>query len=531
MPFLRVALSVLPLGLIWLAHRRMQFSKAAIDGSRLDAILECTHIGVFFADQHGNWTFASPALEQLTGLTQEQLAGRGWIDAVEPEQRARAEHDWIEAVQLQESFTAEHQLCRPDRGQSWCKVHTTPVHSGGALVGYLGTFEDMTDRVLAREELELARVRISATLETIPDCFLSLDSDWTIKYVNQAAAEMLGEQVPDLIGRCLIDIDPEIKGSVLELYCKEVLQTGEPRLFETEDEGRNGGWYEVRIYPAPKGISVFYHDISFRKVAEQQVEESMLQISEYSIKLEIQQNELEAVNSKLENLATTDGLTGLKNHRTFQEKISHFLTAAIKDQEPLSLLLLDVDKFKLFNDSFGHQAGDEVLREVAAILTSVAHDGEVVARYGGEEFVIILPQTDRDAALESGERYRAAIEAGNWTHRQVTASFGASTFVEGVLEPSVLVSEADQALYVSKRRGRNRVTHFDDTREGRSLLPAKSDDGVEACGADGGVEPKNHADHRGESGSHEGSADRKGRGEAIFVRPLQGDGPECNQVA
>jgi len=176
---------------------------------------------------------------------------------------------------------------------------------------------------------------------------------------------------------------------------------------------------------------------------------------------ELQQTQLILAerNQQLENLATTDGLTGLKNHRAFQERLEAEWKALARQEDSLSLILLDVDKFKQYNDTFGHPAGDQVLKSVARILTETARETDFVARYGGEEFVIILPRTDSVGALTIAERFRAAIEAHPWPERAVTASFGISTSNTAVHSQAQLVSGADQALYQSKSDGRNRVTH------------------------------------------------------------------------
>jgi diguanylate cyclase (GGDEF)-like protein len=119
-----------------------------------------------------------------------------------------------------------------------------------------------------------------------------------------------------------------------------------------------------------------------------------------------------------------------------------------------------VDKFKQYNDSFGHPAGDEVLKGVAALLRDKARETDIVARYGGEEFIVILPNTGEEASTTFAERMRVAIEETPWPMRAVTASFGAATMSESVETSDDLVSIADQALYYSKEHGRNRVTHY-----------------------------------------------------------------------
>ena len=137
---------------------------------------------------------------------------------------------------------------------------------------------------------------------------------------------------------------------------------------------------------------------------------------------------------------------------------------------PLSLILLDVDEFKSYNDRFGHPGGGRgASRQVAQVLSSMARSTDMVARYGGEEFALLLPAADERVALIIAERLRAAIQAAPWPKRAVTASFGVATLREGD-QPSCLVTEADEALYRSKEAGRNRVHHADERIEGRFIL-------------------------------------------------------------
>src|SRR6267142_2267967 len=161
-----------------------------------------------------------------------------------------------------------------------------------------------------------------------------------------------------------------------------------------------------------------------------------------------------------ERLATTDGLTGLLNRRTFNAQLQGRLREALRYNRPLSLLLLDVDHFKRVNDTFGHPAGDAVLKGIAAVAQKQARETDIVARYGGEEMALILPETDAAGAHAIAERIRKAIGATSHpTERgaiQVTVSIGLATSpcpgdAEAVLEA------ADKALYRAKQGGRNRV--------------------------------------------------------------------------
>jgi two-component system cell cycle response regulator len=162
-----------------------------------------------------------------------------------------------------------------------------------------------------------------------------------------------------------------------------------------------------------------------------------------------------------ERLATTDGLTGLVNRRTFNAQLERRLREAQRYGRPLSLVLLDIDHFKKVNDGHGHPAGDAVLRGVARIAQSQARDADIVARYGGEEMALVLPETDARGALAIAERIRLAVEKAQHPTEagplRVTLSAGVATWPGGGELPEDLVASADKALYRAKQSGRNRV--------------------------------------------------------------------------
>ncbi|QDV38429.1 diguanylate cyclase [Tautonia plasticadhaerens] len=182
--------------------------------------------------------------------------------------------------------------------------------------------------------------------------------------------------------------------------------------------------------------------------------------------------ELGRRNARLAELATTDALTGVRNRRRFHEDLDLLLSQARRLREPLSLVMLDVDNFKSFNDSFGHPAGDEVLRRVGAMLQSSVRGHDLVARYGGEEFAVLLPATGTEEAVLVSERLRSAFRSEAWPHRPVTASLGLDT--AGPVEfqgADDLIRRADEALYRSKREGRDRVSAFTDRLAGPAPSP------------------------------------------------------------
>jgi len=171
----------------------------------------------------------------------------------------------------------------------------------------------------------------------------------------------------------------------------------------------------------------------------------------------------------LENLSSLDGLTAIPNRRRFDEVLQTEWRHCMRESSPLSLVMIDIDYFKNFNDTRGHQAGDDCLKRVAkALANSVKRPMDVVARYGGEEFAAILPKTDRDGAVFVAETMRDNIESLNISHPNspvagyVTISLGSATVLpDNRSDSDILVKAADDALFQAKREGRNSIRGID----------------------------------------------------------------------
>jgi diguanylate cyclase (GGDEF)-like protein/PAS domain S-box-containing protein len=250
------------------------------------------------------------------------------------------------------------------------------------------------------------------------------------------------------------------------------LRRGEPQTDVVMGLPRGGGgmvWVSVNAKPlfppggapdaSPSAVVATFADITERRRQENLITEQMGQIKEHTAVLEAQKRELEVVNAELETLALRDGLTGLSNRRAFGQRLALEMNRAARYGMPLSLLLLDVDRFKDYNDTFGHVAGDDVLRTLSQVLFAQGRETDFFARYGGEEFVVILPHTGSEGAQILAERLRLAISRTAWTARPVTASIGAATLLPDMSAEDDLVSAADRALYAAKAAGRNRVVH------------------------------------------------------------------------
>lgn len=164
--------------------------------------------------------------------------------------------------------------------------------------------------------------------------------------------------------------------------------------------------------------------------------------------------------AKMERMALTDSLTGLYNRHYAYMRIKQEVKRANREKYPISILFVDIDKFKSINDTFGHDVGDLALKHLSAILKDVSREYDIAIRWGGEEFVLMLPNTSEEGALALAERLRQRIETSNFQYCKMTASLGISTYPTDNLDIEKVISNADSALYHAKQTGRNRTSIF-----------------------------------------------------------------------
>lgn len=278
-----------------------------------------------------------------------------------------------------------------------------------------------------------------------------VDGRAALEYVDRSPPDLilLDVMMPEIGG---IEVARRVKGNTALPFIPIIMQTA---LDSTEDkvQGLEAGADDYITKP------IDFPELKARL-------RSMLRIKRLQEALEERERELLEVNERLRHMSQTDGLTGLDNRRHLNERIDEMFSHAQRLSEPFSVVMCDLDKFKSVNDSYGHLAGDEVLKQLAAILREEAREIDRVGRYGGEEFMLLLPGTVLDAAVTFAERVRKHVERHTFTFAggslQRTASFGVSGWPHPRIHDSdALVRAADDALYVAKETGRNRVVRFD----------------------------------------------------------------------
>ncbi|WP_232278322.1 MASE4 domain-containing protein [Paenibacillus sp. 481] len=308
----------------------------------------------------------------------------------------------------------------------------------------------------SKHELRQSKELVKSVLDSITDAFLSVDREWRYIYLNKAAEKYMRVSFSQVKGEVIWDINPGLLKSERYQQCRKVMEDKVPTEIVEFDEFRKR-WLEVRIYPSSQGISVYFCDVTERMEAEKQMKEA--------------NEKLRIANRLLTDFSYTDGLTGVYNRRYFDMLLEQEWQGCAHEGMMLSLIMLDIDYFKRYNDTYGHQAGDECLRQVAqAIRETGEWPSGVVARYGGEEFAVILPRASAEEAAAVAEAVRHAVEALKLPHSAssvstvVTCSLGIATELPQLSTheadesgTGLLVQRADRALYAAKQAGRNRL--------------------------------------------------------------------------
>jgi diguanylate cyclase (GGDEF)-like protein/PAS domain S-box-containing protein len=316
-----------------------------------------------------------------------------------------------------------------------------------ALLSYQFRFRINTERALRERE---AHYRLLA--DNIADVVILLDARGMLRYVSHSVEHMLGFRAQDLIGKSCLDlVHPDDREGVRAASAQIKPAAASTVVFRHYRSDGTVAWVEINFKQVSEkdNSAAAEFDGVLRDVTERKRMEG----------------ELTSLNGRLAQLAATDGLTGLTNRRTFDG----FMRREYEARERISVLLFDIDHFKGYNDTYGHQAGDRCLQTVARVIgDATSNTSGLSARYGGEEFAIVLPNASEAEALKVAEAIRLTVRGlglpnAAASRGYVTVSAGVAARTSATLDETALVGDADLALYEAKRLGRNRSVN-------RSLL-------------------------------------------------------------
>ncbi len=289
--------------------------------------------------------------------------------------------------------------------------------------------------------------KFRAQAEAAHDAILVIDSKGVVQFWNPAAERMFGYASEEAVGRDmheLVPIEEDRPGVALGLEAFAVTGQGPVvgNVLELMARRRDGAEFPVEVSVASYHLAGQWYAVgSVRDITERKQAED-----------------------RLREMATMDGLTGIMNRRFFMEQSEMEVRRAKRYGGPLTVIMLDADHFKHVNDTYGHDAGDDVLKFLAGAAGEDLREADLLGRLGGEEFAAILPQTPLAGAVEVAERLRERIESEPIATRQgpvpLTVSLGVAAWDESVQDVDMLVKRADLALYEAKEGGRNRVALF-----------------------------------------------------------------------
>ena len=325
--------------------------------------------------------------------------------------------------------------------------------------------------------LEKKALQVSI-LEAIRDPFIILSQEGEFIKVNPKGLETLGYPWEELQKMTLTDVVvQEDRGNILHGW--EEMEQGEEIHLKTLILSQQGERIPVKLVGIPREGMFF---ITLRDLRDQlkneeawerskkELMEKIRERDEYARELQAMKDlykeklkEIDKMKEEALILSYTDDLTGMYNHRFFIHQLTMEVDRQKRYPSPLSLLMIDIDYFKNYNDTNGHLAGDQVLRAISLIIQHAVRQTDIVARYGGEEFCAILINTGREGALAIAERIRRNVAETNFPNEKVqpngdlTVSIGVGTFFSGISTVTDLIREADNALYRAKRTGRNKV--------------------------------------------------------------------------
>ncbi|MBI2703978.1 MAG: EAL domain-containing protein [Actinobacteria bacterium] len=428
---------------------------------RFRALVQHSYDAIVVSDENNVMTYVTPAIKRMFGYEPGELLGKSGFDFVHPDDVAEAvEHAQALVVQAGNKMLITFRLRAKDGDWRWCECTSVNLLDHPYVHGIINSFRDVHDRKRAEDELRQSEERLSALLQNADGAVMVADTAGRLLWAGPSSAALWGFPPEDMVGRSMVDhIHPEDRREVVRQYSKMTSAPGlsvrtEARIQHTDGSWR---WYEAVFtncldQPAVKGIVANVRDVTERVVVEQALRES---------------------ESRLEHQATHDELTDLPNRTLLFDRMEVGLARARRNGTRIAVLYLDIDNFKVINDSQGPIFGDELLLRVATRLRHSVRAGDTVARLGGDEFIVLAEdlEDEQDALALANNVTEALTQPFSIGDSEVfvTSSLGVSFSGGDGVTPADLVRDADSAMYQAKANGRDRTEVFDDGMRARAV--------------------------------------------------------------
>lgn len=397
-------------------------------------ILQAAGEGIFGLDRDGNILFANPTAERIIGRRQGSLEGLAFADVI----------DGASSALKAPSGTMNEATVGNGSRQVPVEFIRTDVVDRGKLTGQVVTMRDVTARKEAEAALRESEQRFRSLVQNAPDLITVISSDTSVLYQSPSIERVLGYEAEKIVGTKLVDLlHPDDSAQFLTFLGEVLLGANHPVVVEARLKNSEGSWSDLEIIctaethvDGRRDIVLNSRDVSERKALE----------------------------SQLRYEAFHDSLTNLANRASFFDRLEHGLARARRNKTRVTVLFIDLDKFKAVNDRFGHDKGDQLLNEVASCLLSSVGPGDTAARLGGDEFAVLIEDVTEQRATDALaaqiiEAIRGACMMAS-SELTTAASIGIASSDEPGTTAGDLLRNADIAMYEAKRNGGGRFVHY-----------------------------------------------------------------------
>ncbi|HSH97611.1 MAG: diguanylate cyclase [Methylophilaceae bacterium] len=438
-------------------------------------LMRITPDAAFIIDLTGKIICSTAYGQTLFGyMHADDLAHTSIFDLLVPQEITRARKHFAQVLTGTEAGMQEYTAIKKTGQNFWLELNFGIIRQqDNTPKSIFLVARDISQRKKIETELQTQETHYRTLVESARSMILHMSPDGHILFVNKYAEEFFGFAPGELVGKHVMDtIVPEIETSTnrdLSQMIEEIFHdVNNYRININENMRKNGervwvAWSNGAIFDAQgKLIEVCSvgNDVTEQRQAQHALAEAHDQ-------LQLQYQEIHLLQEKLRDQATRDPLTNLFNRRYLEETLLREMARCEREKIPLAIVMIDIDYFKKTNDTFGHEAGDQILRSIAALLQNHTRNEDVVCRYGGEEFIAVLPGASLDQAQKRAEFWRTEFQSLAFTFddiaHQATFSCGVSAYNQHGNNADTLIKLADDALYQAKSNGRNQVVIYPST--------------------------------------------------------------------
>ena len=406
---------------------------------------------IIITDKNGNIKYCSRSVERFTGYKPEEIIGKSALSFIHPDEVKRAAHDYGKAILAEESALIPNvfRIVHKNGSEVYLDGLGKNLLNNPDIAGFVMNVRDITERKIIEEQLHREQQLFRVLAEQSSDIIVLIDREGLITYENPAVEKNLGFKVEERVGKSILDhLHPDDFKPVTDAFYTLFRDAKAPaRKSDVRLCHKDGSWHTFEVIGSNlshdnivDAIIVNMRDITHRKNAEE-----ALRKSEY----------------RYRKLSMIDDLTQLYNSRHFYVQLKKETERSNRYEQPLTLMLLDIDKFKDFNDTYGHLEGDHVLSKLGQAVKRCLREIDTAYRYGGEEFTIILPMTTSEEGIITAKRIQAELKKEVFSPLPdqeicITMSIGLTQYIQNE-DIKIFIHRADQLMYKGKKNGRDKI--------------------------------------------------------------------------